>query len=556
MRGSAWLRAVVVVALALPLLSAGVGPCAPAPQDRELEAPAPARSVRGVLRLSAYGQARDGSSKSPLRHRTVYVNGREYQGMEDNGLRGYLDGRFKFGWNQATQVHVRAGRRGSTPKYGEQELFRALYRWDGIELPPEARVHGARIEIAVERGPDRDLQVLLYAARKDWNPGEGGVRRDNNSPPREGEVWWGALAHEREPWGLPGAGFASDTHSGADTNAMPLAEARYTHGQERLVFESPDLAAYVERRVRNGRPLLFLLKLADGLEDEFRTLLVLHSGNRDDPWNPERRPHLSLEWDSPAEIAALERRVHLEHGREWVAPILRAPGATWLAASFDPDPGHEVPTLTARTRPGVDADAWRTFALPLPLAADRLELRLLAARSPLLLGESFRSQIRDTWIVTGPPEEQHVAWVFLSPSGESHLREARYAEDYRFEIAFEPEELGRWRYFYECDFVEPYRSPVGEFDVVAGDRENVRRQLGALLDRIRAANASSEDEAVARFGRAFWRLERAALQRETPESFRAESGREVFALLTEVREALAQRDVPEHPKPKAMERDW
>ena len=32
--------------------------------------------------------------------------------------------------------------------------------------------------------------------------------------------------------------------------------------------------------------------------------------------------------------------------------------------------------------------------------------------------------------------------------------------------------------------------------------------------------------------------------------------RELFALLTEVREALAQRDVPERPEPRAMERDW
>jgi hypothetical protein len=544
------------MALALPLLVGWVGPCARAPQDRELEAPAPARSVRGVLRLSAYGSAPDGAAVAPLRHRTVYVNGREYQGLEDNGLRGYLDGRFKFGWNQATQVHVRAGRRDSVPKYGEQELFRALYRWGGIELPPGARVQGARFDIAVERGPERELQVLLYAVRKDWNPGEGGVRRDNNSPPSEGEVWWGALAHEREPWGLPGAGFASDTHARADTSAMPLAETRYAPGQERLVFESPELAAYVEDRVGEGRPLLFLLKLDDALEDEFRTLLMLHSGNRDDPWNPEQRPRLSLEWESPAEIASLERRVHLEHGREWAAPVLRAPGAAWVAASFDPDPGHEVPTISARIRPGADADAWRTFALPLPLVTDRFELRLLAARNPVVLGESFRSQIRDSWILTAPPEEQRVVWVFRSPSGESHLREARYAKDYRFEIAFEPDELGRWRYRYECDFAEPYRSPTGEFDVVAGDRENVRRQLRRLLERIRAANPRSEQEAVARFGRAFWRMERAALQRETPESFRSESGRELFALLTEVREALAQREVPERPEPKAMERDW
>lgn len=68
-------------------------------------------SVRGTLRVTAFG----GDSVGPAGawHVSVYVNGRNgYDGMKDNDIRGFLDGAFKWGWNQPDQIHVRIGRRG------------------------------------------------------------------------------------------------------------------------------------------------------------------------------------------------------------------------------------------------------------------------------------------------------------------------------------------------------------------------------------------------------------------------------------------------------------
>ena len=148
-----------------------------------------AKSVRGMLVVTTYGPT--GREEAPGINEAVFVNGNGYAGMSDNDLRGYLDGLFKYGWNQPTQVHVRVGRRDHAPRYGELELFRVLYRWGDIELPPRSRVHDARLEIAVESGPPFPVDLFLYEVKKDWNPGQGGVNGDNVSPPARGEVWWG-----------------------------------------------------------------------------------------------------------------------------------------------------------------------------------------------------------------------------------------------------------------------------------------------------------------------------------------------------------------------------
>lgn len=94
--------------------------------------------------------------------------------MEDNDIRGFLDGRFKNGWNQPGQMHVRVGRRKQvSPKYGEQELCRVLQRWDRIELPPLSNILHTLLSLEVENGPPFELQIFLYEVKKDWNPGGG-----------------------------------------------------------------------------------------------------------------------------------------------------------------------------------------------------------------------------------------------------------------------------------------------------------------------------------------------------------------------------------------------
>src|SRR3972149_2977698 len=65
--------------------------------------------VSGIFQFSAYHES--GESVKPLRHTSIYVNGPDYTGMEDNDIRGFLDGRFRNGWNQPGQSHVRVGRR-------------------------------------------------------------------------------------------------------------------------------------------------------------------------------------------------------------------------------------------------------------------------------------------------------------------------------------------------------------------------------------------------------------------------------------------------------------
>jgi hypothetical protein len=189
-------------------------------------------------------------------------------------------------------------------------------------------------------------------------------------------------------------------------------------------------------------------------------------------------------------------------------------------------------------------------------------LALTSPTLPVPLGQPFRSELRDTWVITAPAEEQRVPWTFVSPRGEHHVVEARYAGDYRWEVKFQPTELGRWLYFYETSVMDepgfeyPYRSAEGFFDVVAGGRETVHSALRSLLARIHEAAPASQSEAVAEFGVPFWRLERSALRLETPESFRAEEGRETFGLLTEVRAALAGRRVRDRRRMKPLERDF
>jgi hypothetical protein len=556
------LALLLVLAAILGMGSAGV--YAVARRDSRRSAPDAVRldpgpsTVRGVLRASAYaGRGGQEGALGPLRQVSVFVNGPDYASMEDNDLRGFLDGRFIYGWNQPGQIHTRLGRRDSSARFGEYELFRTLQRWGDIELAPGAHVLDASLAIGIEKGLRRELRVLLYPVRKDWDPGGGGALHDNTSPPVKGEVWWGDVAYQQESWGLPGVGFASDSHPQADTAAMPLAEVLYTPGDEELLFASEALARYVEMRVAEGKPLLFLLKLSDYLEDEPGTLIHLYSGSHGDRMNPIRRPKLRIEWESHAEITQLEQEVFLEFGRSLTLPRLETSGATFFAASFVPEPGHETPTIEIRAGRGGEVSPWQRTLPSRSGPWSSVQVRLLAARNPIPLGERFESELYDSWIRTAPPEEQHVVWTFLSPTGSTYSMDARYEGDYRWRLEFEPQELGRWRYFWTQQFTRKrYRSADGVFDVVVVGRENARRQLRLLRERIETSGIESSPDRIDRFGVTFARLERAALQLETPETFQSESGQELLALLAAVREALGGRPVPQRINLSSMDRDW
>lgn len=534
----------------LAALALATPACGPRGGDPALRPADPPASVRGVLRISAFG-SEPNRTGAPARYRSVWSNGEAWSGMEDNDLRGFLDGRFRYGWNQPTQIHVRAGRYPHSARWGEYELFRALYRWEGVLLPPDASVRQAAIRLQVEEGA-RDLErgtLFLYEVKKDWNPGRGGKRHDNASPPAEGEVWWDERAHDREPWGLPGAGFASETDPDADTAAMPLAEAHWERGQDEIVFASPRLAAYVERQARAGQPLLFLLKLSDRDEDARGSMLTIYSGNLDDPGMTERRPRLEVEWESRAEVTVREQELHVEHGHSVVLPEIAAPGARILAVGFTPDDGHEAPRIEIRN----NGDGWRPVIPPTAIDGSALAVRLVAARNPVVRGEAFHGSFRDTWVTTAPPEEQRVTWTFVAPGGQVQRVPATYAGDFTWEVRFEPGELGRWRCFFEHELDRPYHSPVEVFDVVPGGPEAVERQLRDLAARIRARYRDGDDrkQSVRRFGTEFWQLERAALANQTPASFRSPRWRATFERISEVRRSMSPDPVPDTPKLRA-----
>lgn len=506
-------------------------------------------SVRGTLRVTAFG----GDSVGPAGawHVSVYVNGRNgYDGMKDNDIRGFLDGAFKWGWNQPDQIHVRIGRRGEAPAYGEYELFRVLHRWSGIELPPGTVVDRARLILTVEKGPSHPVRVLLYAVKKDWNPGNGGVERNSTSPPLPGEVWWNDAGFEERPWGLPGAGFASDTHPEADTDAMPLAETVYRPGDAVVELSSVQLARYATQRIREGLPLLLLLKLADADEDVPGSVLTVYSGEHGATRDLGRRPRLELGWRSSAEKRSKVYGIHLEHGRSLTLPRMPAEvGGSHFYIEFDVEPGYADPVIEVRGGAGDAASPWQRAGAPIHSEWEWLEVRLTAAVEPVILGEAFTAELRDTWVRTGPPAEQRVVWTFISPTGIRHDVLAQYVGDNTWKVEFVPDELGRWHYEWSQQFTEEgYRSAVLPFDVLLGSREGAVIQVerfAGMLEQTRPTPGSPEHwRAMVQFAR----LERAAMQFETPETFPSDEGLMLRKLLGRCRAILGNGPPPPIPQ--------
>jgi len=511
---------------------------AASPQPPALELP----GVSGILRIAAFTDAR-GHRSRPTTHVTTYVDGPAYTGMEDNDLRGYLDGTFKYAWNQTTQSHVRLGRRGTAPRYGEYELFRDLQRWSGITLPPHATVTHATLTLHVEDGPPHPMRVELYRVKKDWNPGNGGTLENNVSPPKPGEVWWDEAKHGQLAWGLPGVGYAA-SDSGADTDPMPLAEGQYQPDHPTIVFSSTALARYATERIAHREPLLLLVKLTDVQEDIPGTVIEVFSANQGDTRYTARRPHLELAWEDADEDVTLQDTVALEYGRVLTLRHLPSRPGRWYDASFTSDSGFDVPTIEARGGTAHDTSAWTRVSTPFQSTWDWLEVRLLAATDPVVLGQPFTSTIEDTWIRTGPPEEQVVPWVFISPSGALDTVIATYSGRDRWSVTFTPEELGRWRYSWTQNFTEtPYHGADGAFDIIPGDEANVLAQLDHFARTLRTADRSDSTRRN-RLMTQFARLERAAMQHLTPTTFRSAAGAALRQKLDRIR-ALWGQPVPD-----------
>jgi hypothetical protein len=264
-----------------------------------------------------------------------------------------------------------------------------------------------------------------------------------------------------------------------------------------------------------------------------------------------------LEWESRSEIAANEQQVLLEYGRTVALPRVQAGGAKSIAATFYPKPGMESPAIEVRGGTETNISPWQNATLPVRVDWDWYEVRLRAVHDPVVLGQAFQDDVRDTWVVSGPREKQLVPWNFISPSGRRFQSNAQYVDFSHWLIRFEPTEIGRWKYYWSDAFNEsyPYESAIGVFDVVPGDQENIRLQLKRLATQIRAFGLKNPNERIDRFATAFNRLERAALRDETPSTYASKSGAKLRELLDDVRAALTgmnMKDLDSRPNPNGQ----
>lgn len=512
--------------------------------------------ARGEWVVSRFSGGREDGPDEIARHRTVFVSDDTYHGMEDNDIRGYLDGGFVYGWNQPTQHHVRLGRwpwGSPAPRYGEPELFRCLQRWGQLDLPPGAKVTSAELSVVIDDAPDYPVQVFLYRVLKDWDPGKGGEQEDNTSPPEKGEVWWNEARAEEQEWALPGAGFAATDHPDRDTDACPLAEAWCSPDQERLTFSSRPLTEYIDSRIAGDRPCLFLLKLADVMEDRPGSLVDLYSANHGDSMNVDRRPSLTLDWECPAEMHET-RCVRLEYGREIPGPTLECGNGDWVASSFRTAEGYESPTIEVSGLQRNDRDpAWEKMRRPIKASGGPLTFRVSAVKNPVTLGSRFQARVRDTWVTKGPPESREVRWIFLSPTGVEHEATGDYQGDYSWNVEFQPDEVGRWRYTWRHDFTsDPYEGQTGVFDIVPADRGSICEEIEELS---REARSADDEESGRKIMQRALRLERGALTCVGPEEWNSEGGARVRHALRLLRSVVWGEEVPEpiplepHPRP-------
>ena len=521
--------------------------------------------AKGALRVARCGEELEATSR--LRFRSKFVNGGEYGGMEDNDLRGFLDGDFYWGWNQPGQSHVRVGRvgygpnssapPGRAPVYGEHELFRVIQRWDRLSLPEGAKITDCQLTLAVEEGSGQPLRLMLYEVKKDWDPGTGGVHNNNVSIPSAGEVWWNDVGFGKAAWGLPGAGFASREHPEADTGVTPLAEWAHQPGDSSVKFASTALTEYVAARVEAQRPLLFLLKLADLQEDVPGSIMVLYSGNYGDSRNVERRPRLVIEWEIPSGVTLLAEDVHLEYGRSVTFPRVPSKRGSMAGISFDSDAGYAEPVIEVREGKGDNASAWFQASDTLQAHGDWIQVRITAVSDSVSLGAPFMAGLRDTWVTTGAPSDQQLRFVFSSPTGITHEVNADYLGDFAWGLRFMPNELGPWQYCWSHRFTtERKESSLGRFDVIGGHPENIRAQLENLaveIEEVRRTRGTARlDEHRIRFSR----LQRAALQLVDPESYRSPGGEQLRRHFKVVRSLLWGRAVPDRIPMKSLPLRW
>lgn len=504
-------------------------------------------SVCGVVLAGTTGSGVSAAGDGLIEFTTTFVRDDRYQAMEDNDLRGFPDGAFKEGWNQVSQGHLRLGRRARNPAFGEYELFRNLQRWDDLAMPTNASIDRAEIRLSVESGPPYPVDIAVYAVRKDWNPGAGGVNRDNNSPPARGEVWWLDAKFGVTPWAGAGAGYASDSDPRADTYGQPLALARYQPGQTSLSFTSPALARYIETRVRQSNPLLFLYKLTDPYEDSVGSVLEIWSANVGVAGS-DRRPQLTLEWHAPRGTAAFRQAIVLEPGRSLVFAGLSGVAGESVAAGFTNE--HEYHEDACGQDAFVEfreaGGAWRPLDRPSRLSSDTFDLRVTAATRPVALGGSIDLSLRDTWIPVGAPDEHSVHWTVRRPDGREQHIESSHSGDFTWQLRVPADVPGRWSFRWQHELSgKVTTSEWHAIDVVAREPAGVIASLKDLERAIEAAGAAPRSYAMLPFEVSFMRLERAAAGQLASGSATVTDATEIRRLIRVLRESISGREVPD-----------
>lgn len=384
-----------------------------------------------------------------------------------------------------------------------------------------------------------------------WISGDGGVKRNNVSQPKEGEVWWGELAANREAWGLPGVGFSSDEYPDADRPLMPLALINYKPGDKYVKFTSLQLAEYIQQQVAKGEPLLFLIKLADYDEDFKGSLLKIYSGDEGVSMNQnDRRPRLMIKWQNNRTSKILEKNIQLEYGRYFYFPKTDVRQMQHMTADFIESDDSDSAVIEIRGGRQGQISNWEVLSQPYILEnTDWVQVRVSQLKNKVVLGSKFENIFRNTWVTTAKPEKQKVTFSFVSPDGYLQNVDAIYQGDYVWKVGYYPNMIGRWRYYWTNNFVSrPYTSEIGIFDVIAGDKANILTQLKQLLFEIEDPNTEYYLKIVGKtdlYFQRFSRLER-AMYTQTPESFRSEEGKNIRELLNKIRIALD----PDHPLPE------
>ena len=515
-------------------------------------------SICGILRVDIIDPHVDSQGNGSG---GIYVNtfrrGTNYHGMEDNDIRGYLDGSFKEGWNQVSQTHLRLGRRGRNPAFGEFELFRNLQRWADLPLPLAANILDANIKLSLQSGPPFAVDVAVYGVLKDWNPGSGGVNGDNNSPPEPGDVWWVDAKYGNTPWSRAGASHASDTDTNADTGGQPLAISRYDpNGSQELVFSSDSLTRYVDAQIKSGKPILLLYKLLDNFEDSPGSVIELWSANFGVDGST-RRPTLEIRWKSADSVAANTYPLALEPGRAMIIQNIAVGGKRTVATSFvrapelvassSPKGCSQQPHLEYQTTgSGI---GWIPLVGPATIDARSIDIRVSAVTRPVPLGTDFVAQIRDTWVISGDPENQDVHWDFESPDGRQFSQTSEYLGDYSWRISLKTDAIGRWHYRWHHALAgHQVESDVHDFDVVAWERDDIASGLTSLRNAIQASGAEPKSHEMLPYELSFMRLERAAATVQVG----AIGDTEIRSEIRAIREMMSGEPVPDRFQPEAI----